>query len=410
MRSLPALVVLAAAVAAAPAAQAASNGPCATVIKNPIYVGGSTALGPLLKSIDVALATANSDNQLVFANATGQTGSCVGAGFILADTTPTGTCATGACPTGTGQYFDAAGNPQTCDLPTDAHLDIAISDVWPTSCAGVSTVPAEVATFDGPVQAMLFVTSKSNPTPQAAITAEEAYFVFGFGGAAGMASPWLNVALQIVRNHGSGTEQMTMRAIGIPGDYINADKIKGTDAGGSGGVVSMVGASSDPAVIGILGADQYDIHRDTLRAMAFKAFGQWFAYYPDSTPTAFDKINVRDGHYWIWGPEHFLYRVNGTTPVRGNAQLALDLLQGKQALTPSILDLEISSHVIPTCAMKVTRTTEVGPLKKYTDPAPCGCYFEQKAAGATSCTACTGADGTACSGGGVCRHKFCEAN
>ncbi|MCE9575661.1 MAG: hypothetical protein K8W52_21095 [Deltaproteobacteria bacterium] len=417
MHSIKSLVVggaLAAATLAARPALAA-NPPCSGVATNVIYTGGSTAFGPVIKAIDQSLVASSSDTVVVFANSSGQTGSCTGSNFILADVTPTGACASGACPTGTGQWYDAAGVVQTCDLPADAHLDVVFSDVFLSSCPGApATQPAEIKDTQGPIQAMLFVIPKLLPAPQQAITAEEAYFVFGFGGVNGMASPWLDNTTgfthQYIRNKGSGTQQMIGRGIGLPGAYINTDKMKGTDAGGSGGVITGVGASTDPTTIGILSMDQYDAHRDTLRALAFKSFKQWFAYYPDSTPSSFDKANVRDGHYNIWGPIHFFTRMNGTATVRPNAQKFLDILNGVTPNTPSILDVQIGARVIPQCAMKVKRDIELGPVSKYTDAAPCGCYFEQKAAGTTSCTACTGADGTACSGGGVCRHKFCEAN
>jgi ABC-type phosphate transport system substrate-binding protein len=405
---------LAAATLAAPAAHAA-NPPCAGVGTNVIYVGGSTAFGPVIKAIDQSLVTSATGTVVVYANASGQTGSCTGVNFFLNDTAPNGACATGACPTGTGQWFDALGASQICDLPADAHLDVVLSDVFLTSCPGApAQLPADAKDTQGPIQAMLFVIPKLLPSPQQAITAEEAFFVFGFGGTNGMATPWLDATAgfthQFIRNKGSGTQQMIGRGIGLPGSFINMDKMKGTDAGGSGGVITGVGASSDATTIGILSADQYDAHRDTLRALAFKAFKQWFAYYPDSSPSAFDKINVRDGHYNIWGPIHMFTRMSGTTTVRANAQKWLDLLDGTTATTPSILDITISAHVIPQCAMKVKREAEIGPISKYTDAAPCGCYFEQKATGSTTCTACNSADGTACASGGVCRHKFCEAN
>jgi hypothetical protein len=55
--------------------------------------------------------------------------------------------------------------------------------------------------------------------------------------------------------------------------------------------------------IGILSLQRYDGVRDQVKILAFESFGQEClgAVYPDSTPTAFDKQNVRDGHYTIWG-------------------------------------------------------------------------------------------------------------
>ena len=62
--------------------------------------------------------------------------------------------------------------------------------------------------------------------------------------------------------------------------------------------------------IGFLAADSYDANRTMLNALAFQAFGQSKAYYADSTADAFDKRNVRDGHYVVWGPEHFFVAVD----------------------------------------------------------------------------------------------------
>jgi ABC-type phosphate transport system substrate-binding protein len=413
----------AAAALAAPAAHAANPACSAAGVTGTtttvVYVGGSTAVTPTIKAIDQALVNGASSSIIVFADAMGQTGSCTGTNFFLADTDPNNAaaCPTGGCPTGTGEWYDGTGTKVVCDLPTPAaHLDVVMSDVFMSSCPGApTTLPADAQDTTDFIQAMLFVIPKNLATPQQAITAEEAYFVFGFGGSAGMASPWLDVTVglmhQAIRNKGSGTQQMVGRASGLPGDYINQGKMKGFDEGGSGGVVTAVGTSTDPTEIGILSMDQYDAHRDTLRSLAFKNFHQWFAYYADSTATSFDKANVRDGHYWIWGPEHFFTRMNGTATVRPNAQVFLDLIKGKTPITgTTILDVEIAAHVVPECAMKVQRSTEVGPISKFAPATPCGCYFEFKATGTNSCTACTDPDGTACAGGGVCRHKFCEAN
>jgi hypothetical protein len=71
------------------------------------------------------------------------------------------------------------------------------------------------------------------------------------------------------------------------------------------------------------------------------------------------------------------------------------------------MDDVIASGLVPICAMKVQRSgQEGGDLSTYQSTAPCGCYFDQKATTATSCTPCT----STCSGAGqVCRRGFCEA-
>src|SRR5262249_8945787 len=73
------------------------------------------------------------------------------------------------------------------------------------------------------------------------------------------------------------------------------------------------------------------------------------------------------------------------------------------------MDDVIASGLVPICAMKVQRqAAEGGDLSNYQSSAPCGCYFDFKATGATSCTACSGSN--PCAGAGqVCRRGYCEA-
>ena len=62
---------------------------------------------------------------------------------------------------------------------------------------------------------------------------------------------------------------------------------------------------------------------------------------------------------------------------------------------------------VPTCAMHVARDTDMGPMYAAEPAAPCGCYFDFTNTGATTCATCD--DSTPCSGAGVCRLGFCEA-
>ncbi len=372
-------------------------------LPNPVYVAGSSAVGPFIKAMGGPLSALATPLTIVYKSQ----GSCVGVNDIILDTTPTGACAAGACITGTAVYYDALGMQQMCDLPAAGqHVDVGISDVYALSCTGVTTVPADVTDSLGPIQAMTLVVPKAST--QTAMTAEEAYFVFGFGGAMGMAAPWLDVTLQFIRNVGSGTQQMWSRAMGVP-----AMKMQGTDAGGSGGVITMVGGSTNAEpTVGILGADGYDVHRDTLTALAFRGFGQWAAYFPDSTATSFDKRNVRDGHYVTWGPIHMLMHTMGGMPVSANGKLFIDYIQGNPTTPPApfdIVQIETLAHVVPSCAMTVQRTGEVGDLSLFDPPAPCGCFFDSLVGTpAASCTTCT--TDASCGGTKKCRHGFCEAH
>ena len=65
--------------------------------------------------------------------------------------------------------------------------------------------------------------------------------------------------------------------------------------------------------MGILGAEVYDATRATLTALAFRAQGQYAAYWADSTVTSRDKKNVRDGHYTVWSPTVWMNNVSSST-------------------------------------------------------------------------------------------------
>src|SRR5204863_4242072 len=116
---------------------------------------------------------------------------------------------------------------------------------------------------------------------------------------------------------------------------VPADKWKGTRFDGSPMVVSALQSSTSPnEAIGILGAEVYDGLRDSLTQLAFRAKGQQAAYFADSTSTARDKKNVRDGHYTVWSPTVWMDTTDsGGTPVKADARYIVDLIAGK-AVTP----------------------------------------------------------------------------
>jgi hypothetical protein len=387
--------------------------PTCASLTNPIYLDGSSAVGPLIQGMGGPLAAQSTPVSLVY----GTPGSCAGANAVALDTTPTGACATGACMgTGTATYYLTDSTPCQCQLANE-HVDVGLSDVFLTSCGVTATT--SLGDFGGPVQAMEFVVPETST--QTAIYAEEGYYTFGFGGMVPFngttfdVNPWDNTALMFIRNSNSGTQTLMGKAIAVP-----ASKWMGIDAGGSKGVVTMVGGSTtmpDPT-IGILSADNYDKNRGTLNALAFRAYQQWHAYYADSTPGALDKQNVRDGHYLPWSYEHMIAQVDGTgKPMTTGAQEFVAWLNGLQAgsqpawestePTPpfSTLDVEIGAHTIPVCAMHVQRTTDDPGYTPYQDPAPCDCYFDFKATTATSCATCS--TGSPCTTG-TCRNGYCE--
>jgi hypothetical protein len=266
-------------------------------------------------------------------------------------------------------YYEADGTSVPCTLgPNGARVDVGTSDIFSTTCKGFGAPGDAIGEYLGPVQAMTFVVpGKSRET---AITAEAAHAVFGAGGSA----PWNNPMLYFVRNAGTGTQQMIGRAIGVP-----ASAFWGVDRGTATNIDALMRVISDDALaqqaIGIISSDFYDRDRASLKALAFKASGQSCAYLPDSTEFTRDKRNVRDGHYPIWGPVHFFTALANGVPVSPAAQAFVSVVSALN-VQKALLDAFIASGLVPTCAMSVQRSTELGPLSAYAAPFPCGCYFE----------------------------------
>lgn len=364
------LSMLAAAIAAlATSGSAHAANPTCSSLPDPIVVAGSSAIGPFIAATGKILSGQTTPTTLIYQ----KQGSCTGVNAVVNDTTPTGACASGACIKGTATYYDSTGTALQCDLDVNGtHVDVGLSDVWVDTCTGLLP-PAGVKDISGPVEPMAFIVPKAST--QIAITAEEAYFVLGYG-MPGQAMPWTNETLMFVRNALSGTQQVVAHAISVP-----AGRWKGIDKGNADGVIGAVGPSTTPeATIGIVGAADYDPHRDTLTELAFQAFHQKGAYYPDSTATSFDKRNVRDGHYTVFGYLHLVTHVDGSNNPSTSASLRfVDWITGNTTRTPApfdITDVTINAHLIPTCAMKVSRDSEGGALSPYTPTTDCSAHFE----------------------------------
>jgi hypothetical protein len=300
--------------------------------------------------------------------------------------------------------------------------DIGVSDVFPQTCAGFELVNLEaqsVVDAHGPIQTMVFAVPSNSK--MAEISAQAAYFVFGFGASGNVLDPtgmnviWNDESYLFQRSATSGTQAMLAAVIGVP-----SAQWRGVNHKTSDDIVSSLqraGSNSDTAnrAIGILAADYIDSKnlRATIRSLAFQDTNQKCAMYPDSSPTSRDKINVRDGHYPIWGPLHLLYRVDKTgNPINAvTRQSVLDILgylSGSKPLPNGVklLDVYAQNGLIPECAMKVTRTTDGANLVPFRPTNPCSCTFEEKATGITSCKSCV-VQGD-CNQNENCSFGYCE--
>lgn len=401
MRALRASFVAAAATVISLISSNAAAQPLCGANGHPVvYVAGTAK--PYVTALAKALFTDPVPITIVFKGVT----SCLGIDTIVS----------GAAISGGATYYDPASTkpnfeePCTIDVPDGGtvNADIGASDVFYNTCVPMASggLPKDVGDFFGPVASMTFVVPKVST--QTSISATAAYYVYGLG-AAGHVAPWTDENWILKRNETSGTGLLIGKGLGL-----EPQKWKGFDPLFSGAMITKLSDVATPAsTIGILAATEITQSISTsVTELAYKHFGQSCAYYPDSGLAAKDKINTRDGHYMLWGPYHFFTKID---PVTGNvrsanAQRVINYLTGTSKAPGSLDLIQVSAvnNLVPTCAMKVKRATEVGPLSSFAPPNACGCYFEKVATGNTSCTACTGNAG--CSGATpVCSYGFCEA-
>jgi hypothetical protein len=330
-------------------------------------------------------------------------GSCTGVDAILNGTPLVGSGTTAP------SIWDTTGKEAKCDLPTTGPAvvaDVGISDVFATSCFQLpGGLPTTVTDTLGPVQAMTFVTPIGSS--ERSISAEAAYYVYGFGAMSGV-PPWTDESAIFRRDDLSGTQRMVAAAIGVP-----APKWKGVVTSSSGDLLTRITASATPATaIGILSSDVAQDNRTSVRVLAYQHFGQRCGYFPDSEEILNDKANVRDGHYAIWGPLHLFTRVNGLGyPVSPLAADAIGFLAGTKPTPPGLdlIQLAAQRHVVPQCAMHVRRVQELGPMMSFAPAGACGCYYEKVANGGTTCQPCSAPLDCPASAP-VCSYGYCESS
>lgn len=362
---------------------------CAS-LPNPVFGLGGSAQKPLVGKIGRVLAGRPQPETLIYASP----GACNGI-YALRDATAF---------TGPASYWDAAGTELTCEFSAPGRtVDFAVMGNSALACNEIQALPPGVGDFQGPVGSVnVFVPLAS---AEQSISSEAFYFVYGFG-AAGQAAPWTDETQIIRRNQNSFVQLYLSIASGVP-----ATRFLGVDAQNNGNSVSLVAQSPTPqAAIGFASGEVADNARDRVRTLAWQQKGQSCGYWPDSTASAFDKNNVRNGQYYLWGAAHLFAPVGGDgRPTNATVNNIIGWLTGDVAPPEgvNILDLIIDNGNVPQCAMQVRRDGDLGPLSSWVPPEPCGCYFDFRATGSTTCTAC--ADNGDCGGDSpVCRHGYCE--
>jgi len=380
---------------------AATNAFAAECPADAVFVRGSSASQPLIEAI--AKVALGQGIKIVYE---GKSGSC--GGGVYEAVTPVAGRAT-AAPSAFTTY-DLAAPTGSCDPGRAA--DIGVSDVYASSCQGISglpttTLPPGVTDTLGPVQAFTLAVY-DDPSFPVAISAAAAFNIFGITARGGKpefnVAPWTVVADIFARDEKSGTWQTWARNLGIP-----SQKTVTTPANTTGDVLGGIAAANRASAIGILALNDIVPKNGVapkVRALAFKAKDQDFAYYPSSTSTAADLINVRDGHYQTWANLHFFARKDSGGDYSPSVKKVLSLLEGKEAAAAVA-----KIRAVPTCAMQVSRASDGGDFSAYTPAAPCGCFFEATASGTppATCKTCTEGDNSTCGSSGQCVFGYCEA-
>jgi hypothetical protein len=377
---------------------------CSAAGANVIYLFGSADFGPLLKAVQPSLSANNPPYRAVFQNAT----SCGGVTSVFDATKRLMKDPAMTANGGWAFYFNDQGDQVNCLLdPAGTPIDIGISDLYAQTCNPAYVPGATVAEYLGPV--VPFVLSVPSTSLEEAISVEAAHMIFGLGGKAppgsGLkdATPWNDPNSYSIRNASSASTVLTALLTDVPRnkfwgiDRLSTDNLRD----------SLLASTTVSASIGILSIDYNDKNRGNLRALYLQSKGQSCGYQPDSSPTTYDKSNVRDGHYPLWGYVHFFTSL-GPGGVPSAAASAMVLRFRVPKLEQSLLDKLIDASLIPQCAMKVSRAAEVGEYSAQ-GGFQCGCYFDQKTKNKTSCQACTISEDCP-SSRPACNYGYCELN
>jgi len=237
----------------------------------------------------------------------------------------------------------------------------------------------------------------------------------GFGLGAYTVTPWTDPAQMFVRNSTSGTINMIGTAIGLPAaKWLGGDSgmYAAQHLGGSGlqFLNALATAANKDAAIGILAADFADQNRTTVApdggtpppAIKFLATSipvSRAGICPTSDSTKFDKINVRQGRYAIWGPVHMITKVDtSSVPTSANVATILKYF-ASVGTTPDatltdtqkkdMITAEANAFTVPWCAMQVQRATEICDADALPPAEPCAVTTRaSRASSVTTCTAC----------------------
>lgn len=330
------------------------------------------------------------------------------------------------------RYDPTSGAATKCVLADEHPADVNLSALFAETCARQAglgenvQLPAGVEDFLGPVNPVMFAAPASSK--ELVISAEAAYRIYGFlsasAGTPSGVAPWSEEDHVFRRSGTSGVQQTIARTLGL-----SPDALRGRNAGSSSNMRSALQTSDDPdKTLGISSSEIVDVNRSVMKSLAYQHVGQTVGFYPDSAPGAFDRRNVRDGHYFLWIPLHILAKTDAGDPVaavntildpdgtlkatRDAAVRSLVLVMANR-IEPPVKSVNLFTAIkavgnVPQCAMRVQRTREGSPLTAYAPSTKCACAFEATSPGSppAECKTCT--DANPCVDGKTCTFGYCE--
>jgi len=326
---------------------------------------------------------------------------------------------------------DAPGKtvPSTCNSQPGQQADLVINDVAYSSCNGNPPLPAGAAEFPGPVQGAVPIVPSSFVSYNDVMAEElQALYICG---------PTTNLlGLSLIYDYvgfTSGLKELFARDSGLSSS-IRFGGVWTNPLTQDPTAQTMVGlVSTATSTIGYTSTEFYDLNRDRVNALKVRGIGQKLAYWPDSSNTVADKINIREGRYTLQGTLRLVAKVDGNgVPTNPTVKHIIDWFQ-QNPVDPSLqlpfdmTEIYANNGVVPRCAMKVTNDDDRAVFKHFKPAQPCHCAFQVLATGKTSipgCVPCTGGsveavdggvvDGGATSSAGtcaanqICSHGYCE--
>jgi hypothetical protein len=374
-----------AALTAAVDARAATN--CSSLSGSIVYGAGGSAQQPYLTALGTQLANLSSPVHLVYSDSGS---ACAGYSDLV---TPTSI-------TGSALYWDGTGATLTCTLDAGGDpVTFAVMGNSPTLCTSVTTPEGGTSfgQFLGPVQAVDFVVPASST--QQSISTAAAYYIWGFDAsdAAHTVQPWVTPANVFTRSASSFVNLFVALDTGVPAATVALRGTLETTNGATVTALNALNSTTPESGIGFVSGEVADGNRSEIKVLAYQHTGQTCGYTPDSTTSAFDKINIRDGQYWLWSPIHFFAAVGANNAITDAATANVIGLATGTVTPPAGLDpfaADLAAFTVPECAMNVWRDGDLAPLYSFEAPSSCSCKYDfatstSSALRPSTCTTCT---------------------